>query len=145
MGDPAAGSATISLLKPREITFPANLDVRIALGPYGWAVVNILATGRIALTGGSGKNLTIIRAIYSHHFKNKSIVQCKTTKEFDDYLKCGRLEYSFLRVWCEFCHDEKLVAFSCKRRGFCPSCGARRMADNATLSGAHEFYNIVSM
>ena len=26
---------------------------------------------------------------------------------------------------------EKRVAFSCKRRGLCPSCGARRMADTA--------------
>ena len=55
------------------------------------------------------------------------------TKEFDEYLKCGRLEYGFLRVKCESCHDEKLVAFSCKRRGFCPSCGARRMVDSAAL------------
>jgi len=55
------------------------------------------------------------------------------TKEFDEYLKCGRLEHGFLRVRCESCHDEKLVAFSCKRRGFCPSCGARRMADSAAL------------
>ena len=29
------------------------------------------------------------------------------------------------------CAHEKLVAFSCKRRGFCPSCGARRMAETA--------------
>ena len=36
-----------------------------------------------------------------------------------------------LRVRCESCHHEKLVAFSCKRRGFCPSCGARRMVDSA--------------
>ncbi len=27
--------------------------------------------------------------------------------------------------------SRKLVAFSCKRRGFCPSCGARRMAQTA--------------
>jgi len=54
-------------------------------------------------------------------------------KEFDEYLKCGRLEYGFLRLRCETCHDEKLVAFSCKKRGFCPSCGARRMADSAAL------------
>ncbi len=54
-------------------------------------------------------------------------------KEFDEYLKCGRLEYGFLRVRCDSCHDEKLVAFSCKKRGFCPSCGARRMADSAAL------------
>ena len=55
------------------------------------------------------------------------------TKEFDEYLKCGRLEHGFLRVRCEACHDERLVAFSCKKRGFCPSCGARRMADSAAL------------
>lgn len=54
-------------------------------------------------------------------------------EEFEAYLKCGRLEHGFLRVRCEDCHAEKLVAFSCKRRGFCPSCGARRMADCAAL------------
>ncbi len=55
------------------------------------------------------------------------------TKEFDQYLKCGMLEHGFLRVRCESCHDEKRVAFSCKKRGFCPNCGARRMADSAAL------------
>ncbi len=53
--------------------------------------------------------------------------------EFEEYLKCGRLEYVFLRVRCENCHHEHLVAFSCKRRGFCPSCAARRMAESAAL------------
>ncbi|MDP7592961.1 MAG: transposase zinc-binding domain-containing protein, partial [Litorilituus sp.] len=53
--------------------------------------------------------------------------------EFEEYLKCGRLEHGFLRVRCEDCHNEFLVAFSCKRRGFCPSCGARRMAESAAL------------
>ena len=52
-------------------------------------------------------------------------------EEFEAYLKCGRLEYGFLRVKCDACQHEKLVAFSCKRRGFCPSCGARRMAETA--------------
>ena len=47
--------------------------------------------------------------------------------EFQDYLRCGRLEYGFVRVKCNGCRHEHLVAFSCKRRGFCPSCGARRM------------------
>ena len=54
-------------------------------------------------------------------------------REFDDFLRCGRLEYGFLRVRCEDCHHDRLVAFSCKRRGFCPSCGARRMAESAAL------------
>ena len=38
-------------------------------------------------------------------------------EEFEAYLKCGRLEYGFLRVRCDACGHEKLVAFSCKRRG----------------------------
>jgi ribosomal protein S27E len=54
-------------------------------------------------------------------------------QEFEEYLKCGRLEHGFLRVRCDSCHAEHLVAFSCKRRGFCPSCGARRMAESAAL------------
>jgi len=54
-------------------------------------------------------------------------------REFEAYLKCGRLEHGFLRVRCETCRAEKLVAFSCKRRGWCPSCGARRMVDTAAL------------
>jgi hypothetical protein len=54
-------------------------------------------------------------------------------QEFAAYLKCGRLEHGFLRVRCTQCHAERLVAFSCKRRGFCPSCGARRMVETAAL------------
>ena len=52
-------------------------------------------------------------------------------QEFDDYLRCGVLDHGFLRVVCGQCHAERLVAFSCKKRGFCPSCGARRMAESA--------------
>ena len=52
-------------------------------------------------------------------------------EEFENYLRCGILAYGFGRVYCEACEHEKLVAFSCKGRGFCPSCGARRMAEAA--------------
>lgn len=38
-------------------------------------------------------------------------------REFEAYLKCGRLEHGFLRVRCDTCHFERLVAFSCKKRG----------------------------
>ena len=52
-------------------------------------------------------------------------------QEFEAYLKCGILQYGFLRVRCESCTEERLVAFSCKKRGFCPSCGGRRMSETA--------------
>jgi len=32
---------------------------------------------------------------------------------------------------CETCHEQRLVAFSCKGRAFCPSCTGRRMAQTA--------------
>ena len=51
--------------------------------------------------------------------------------EFDAFVECGILAHGFLRLRCAGCGHEKLVAFSCKRRGFCPSCGARRMAESA--------------
>jgi hypothetical protein len=42
------------------------------------------------------------------------------------YLECGVLAHGFARVRCESCKDELLVAFSCKGRGMCPSCNAKR-------------------
>ena len=52
-------------------------------------------------------------------------------RAFYDYLQCGVLAYGFLRLGCDTCHQELLLAFSCKRRGFCPSCARRRMAQTA--------------
>ena len=52
-------------------------------------------------------------------------------REFEAYLRCGILAHGFARVRCEGCAFEHLVPFSCKGRGFCPSCGGRRMAAHA--------------
>src|SRR5215813_1948993 len=52
-------------------------------------------------------------------------------REFYDYLQCGILAHGFLRLGCDTCKHELLVPFSCKRRGFCPSCAGRRMAQTA--------------
>ncbi len=51
--------------------------------------------------------------------------------EFDAFLECGIVAHGFLRLRCGKCGYDKLVAFSCKRRGFCPSSGARRMSQTA--------------
>jgi hypothetical protein len=52
-------------------------------------------------------------------------------RTLEGYLGCGRLERGFARIWCPDCQDDLLVALSCKRRGLCPSCGGRAMADTA--------------
>jgi hypothetical protein len=45
-------------------------------------------------------------------------------QELRRYLVCGILSEGFARCVCQSCGDE-LLAFSCKGRGFCPSCCAR--------------------
>lgn len=58
-------------------------------------------------------------------------------RELRGYLKCGVLAYGFARVRCGDCGHELLVGFSCKRRGFCPSCTARRASDCAAHLADH--------
>jgi ribosomal protein S27E len=74
-------------------------------------------------------------AFKAHLAAQGTVLPGYVEQEFEDYLKCGRLEHGFLRVRCDACHTEHLVAFSCKKRGFCPSCGARRMADDCRDAG----------
>jgi ribosomal protein S27E len=84
---------------------------------------------------------TLLYQLVEHHYPTFNYLMAKTERplpdfvqqEFDAYLKCGRLEHGFLRVQCERCKHEDLVAFSCKKRGFCPSCGAKRMVEHAAL------------
>ena len=52
-------------------------------------------------------------------------------RELRRYLECGLLAHGFARVHCSRCMRDELVAFTCKGRGFCPSCCGRRMADTA--------------
>ena len=48
-------------------------------------------------------------------------------RELRAFLRCGILSFGFARVHCDACGHDRLVAFSCKGRGFCPSCGGKRM------------------
>ena len=52
-------------------------------------------------------------------------------RELRAYLGCGILARGFLRLHCDACGRDRLLAFSCKGRALCPSCGGRRMADTA--------------
>ena len=44
------------------------------------------------------------------------------------YLDCGRPESGFARLRCSDCGLERLLTLSCKQRGICPSCDAKRAA-----------------
>ncbi len=61
------------------------------------------------------------------------------TAAVERYVACGQLASGFLRVRCTGCGDDRLVAFSCKVRGLCPSCDGKRMAEEA----AHLVENVL--
>ena len=44
----------------------------------------------------------------------------------DGYLECGMLVHGAARAACERCKHSIVVPFSCKQRGVCPSCAAKR-------------------
>ena len=52
-------------------------------------------------------------------------------QEFRGFLTCGWPAAGFARFRCTECRFDRLVAFSCHGRAFCPSCGGRRMAERA--------------
>jgi hypothetical protein len=52
-------------------------------------------------------------------------------EELEGYLDCGLLCRGFAHLKCEQCGEHRVVAFSCRGRGFCPSCMGRRMAETA--------------
>ena len=57
-------------------------------------------------------------AFVEHLAARERTLPVHVQREFAATLKCGRLEHGFLRVRCTDCHAERLVAFSCKRRGY---------------------------
>ncbi len=46
---------------------------------------------------------------------------------FGHILSAASWPTGFTQARCEDCHHERLIPFSCKGRGICPSCNARRM------------------
>lgn len=64
---------------------------------------------------------------------NKKGLPKYVEKEFREYLKCGIFAEGFCLLRCigdtkkDICRSDQIIPFSCKYRGFCPSCAARRM------------------
>jgi len=69
-------------------------------------------------------------------------VPAHVEKELRSYLKCGLLAHGFARARCSSCGYDFLVAFSCKGRGACPSCNAKRMAETAAHLVDHVFPHV---
>jgi hypothetical protein len=60
-------------------------------------------------------------------------------RELRGYLACGVLARGLIRLHCDHCHRDDVVALSCKGRGFCERCGGRRMTERAAQLTDHVF------
>ena len=85
-------------------------------------------------------NTTLYKAVSKYFYPFVREVQASgksvphfVERTFKKYLKCGRLIYGSVRLYCKQCKGTRLLAFSCKCRGFCPSCSGRRMAEASVL------------
>ena len=70
------------------------------------------------------------RDVYNERFSRRYGFWRPVTDEVvHKYLQCGDPHFGFARIRCKECGAEYLRAFSCKCRGFCPSCSKRKSLD----------------
>ena len=71
---------------------------------------------------------------YSTHYAEKmGPLRPVVSVSLRAFLRCGDLAQGFARIRCADCEHEYLLAFTCKKRGACPSCHQRRGADVAQI------------
>jgi ribosomal protein S27E len=69
-------------------------------------------------------------AEYESRFEKEYGFLRPITKEVvERYLDCGNPRCGFARIRCPDCGEERLLMFSCRTRGFCPSCHAKRLEE----------------
>ncbi|TRZ84313.1 IS91 family transposase, partial [bacterium] len=80
---------------------------------------------------------TVLYRVLSHHFERfLAEYEDRFEREYgffrpivkevvEKYLDCGNPKCGFARIRCPDCAEERLVMFSCRTRGFCPSCHAK--------------------
>jgi len=102
------------------------LDIRS--GPSSTGCCSIISRGswrntRNALSGPTGFAVLRREANEGGYFRPiiKEVVE--------RYLDCGNPKCGFARIRCPDCREERLVMFSCRTRGFCPSCHAKRLEE----------------
>jgi hypothetical protein len=63
----------------------------------------------------------------SRHRKSLGPLRSQTVATIEAFLRCGDLASGFTRLQCPDSGHERLLAFTCKSRHFCPSCHQRRV------------------
>ena len=74
-------------------------------------------------------NYETVKAVWEERFERQyGFWQGRWDSAVAAYLDCGLFESGFAIVRCPVCKAQYHVAFSCRCRGLCPSCSAKRAA-----------------
>ena len=80
--------------------------------------------------GGTAGNLQLFEQVYEDRFERQyGFFRPYVKQVIWRYLDCEVLKNGFACVQCEHYGHEYLLAFSCKRRHFCPSCHQKRVVE----------------
>ncbi|MGB8953030.1 MAG: transposase [Candidatus Aminicenantales bacterium] len=84
---------------------------------------------------------TVLYRVLFHHFerflaeyegrfdKEYGFLRPVVKEVVERYLDCGNPRCGFARIRCPSCGEEHLLMFSCRTRGFCPSCHSKRLEE----------------
>jgi hypothetical protein len=75
----------------------------------------------------------------SRYQERYGYLRLSVMESFRKYLDCGIYERGCARAKCPDCNHSMIIAYSCKQRGLCPSCGAKR----GVLFGEHIHKNVL--
>lgn len=73
------------------------------------------------------ENLEFLRDAWDEHFRKKhGPLSRRLIDLFERFTRCGDPHFGFFQLSCPQCDEKKILPFSCKARGLCPSCGKKR-------------------
>ena len=68
-----------------------------------------------------------LERVWDERFQAKyGVLRQEVIDAFRAFLDCGIVAHGCARAYCAECHHTMLISLSCKRRGLCPSCDAKR-------------------
>ena len=69
-------------------------------------------------------------------------IKSATIATVESFLRCSDLASGFSRLECPDCGHERLLAFTCKTRHFCPSCHQRRVRSTSEWIGSSVYHKV---
>jgi ribosomal protein S27E len=111
------------------------------LSPEGGPILGDMSSAMAGVYRARHPERSVLYLVLFHHFERflaeydsrfeleHGFLRPIVKEVVERYLDCGNPRCGFARIRCPACQEERLVMLSCRTRGFCPSCHAKRLED----------------